>query len=330
MALLVLALCCFAQPPSLDLNNREDWPRRRAEILAGLKAAMGEFPEKGDPLDVRFLEKHEHDTYLRHKLTYGTENGDRVPAWLLIPKGKPPAGKWPAVLCLHQTVAIGKDEPVGLGKREELHYAKHLAERGYVTLAPDYPSFGEYRYDFAKSKWASGSLKAVYNNQRALDLLGDRPEVDAKRLGVIGHSLGGHNALFTAVFDERLRACVSNCGFTSFPRYYGGKIAGWTSDRYMPRLKTVYKLDPARVPFDFPQVLAAIAPRAVLASAPLQDDNFDVQGVRDCIRQARPIFGLLGAEDHLQAYYPDCGHRFPAEARKVAYAFLDKHLKEAR
>ena len=49
------------------------------------------------------------------------------------------------MLCLHHTVAIGKDEPVGLGMRENLQYALHLAERGYVTLAPDYPSFGEHR-----------------------------------------------------------------------------------------------------------------------------------------------------------------------------------------
>jgi dienelactone hydrolase len=217
---------------------------------------------------------------------------------------------------------------VGLGKREELQYAKHLAERGYVTLAPDYPSFGEYRYDFAKSTFASGSMKAIWNNIRAVDLLVARPEVDAKRIGVIGHSLGGHNALFTAVFDERIQACVTNCGFTSFPKYYGGKIAGWTSDRYMPRLKTVYMLDPAKVPFDFPQVLAAIAPRAVLASSPLQDDNFEVSGVRDCIREAMPIFTLLGAKEKLQANYPDCKHNFPPEVRKVAYDFLDRWLKD--
>lgn len=327
MGILLVALLWPAQPPALDVKTREAWPARRAEILNGMKAAMGELPAKGDALDIRITETYEHMKYTRYKLTYGSDAGDRVPAWLLIPKGKPPAGKWPAVLCLHQTVAIGKDEPVGLGKREELQYAKHLAERGYVTLAPDYPSFGEYRYDFAKSSFASGSMKAIWNNMRAVDLLVARPEVDGKRIGVIGHSLGGHNALFTAVFDERIQACVTNCGFTSFPKYYGGKIAGWTSERYMPRLKTVYKLDAARVPFDFPQVLAAIAPRAVLASAPLHDDNFEVSGVRDCVREAMPIFTLLEAKEKLQANYPDCKHTFPPEVRKVAYDFLDRWLK---
>jgi dienelactone hydrolase len=233
----------------------------------------------------------------------------------------------PAVLCLHQTVAVGKDEPAGLGKRENLQYARHLAERGYVTLAPDYPSFGEYPYDFTKSQFASGSMKAIWNNQRAVDLLVSLPEVDTKRIGCIGHSLGGHNAMFTAAFDTRIKAVVSSCGFTSFPKYYGGNLKGWTSPRYMPRIASVYDSKPDRMPFDFPEVVAALAPRAFLAAAPLGDDNFEVSGVRDCIVAAKPVYELLGAADKLAAYYPDCKHDFPPEARKVAYEWLNRWLK---
>jgi dienelactone hydrolase len=326
----IVGLLIALQPLAFDVSKASDWPARRAEILRGMQSAMGDLPKEGGPLTVKIIETRKLRHYTLTRLTYEGAEGDRVPAWLLVPHSKPPEGKWPAVLCLHQTIAIGKDEPAGLGKNADLAYAHHLAERGYVTLAPDYPSFGEYRTDFTTSKFPSGSMKAIANNRRAIDLLCERPDVDASRLGVIGHSLGGHNALFTAAFDTRLRACVSNCGFTSFPKYYGGKIAGWTSDRYMPRLKTVYKLDPKRVPFDFPQVLAAIAPRAVLASAPVGDDNFAVDGVRDCIAAAKPIYRLLKAEDNLQANYPDCKHAFPAEARKVAYDFLDRHLTKPR
>jgi acetyl esterase/lipase len=225
-------------------------------------------------------------------------------------------------------VRVGKDEPAGLGKNENLRYAVHLAERGYVTLAPDYPSFGEYKYDFAKSTFKSGSMKAIWNNIHAVDLLVALPEVDPERIGVIGHSLGGHNAMFTAVFDTRLKAIVSNCGFTSFPKYYGGKLVGWTSPRYMPRIASVYKNDPKKVPFDFPEVVAALAPRPFLAVAPVRDDNFEVSGVKDCLAAARPVYALLGAKLRLAAHYPDCGHDFPPAARKVAFAWLDRWLKK--
>jgi pimeloyl-ACP methyl ester carboxylesterase len=309
------------------IRTAEDWAKRRAHILDNMQLVMGPLP--GDdskvPLDVKVTEEVKTAKYLRKKMTFAVEKDDRVPAYLLIPLDR--KGKLPAVLCLHQTVAIGKSEPAGLGERENLCYAVHLAERGYVTLAPDYPSFGEYKYDFSKSKFKSGSMKAIWNNMRAVDLLASLPEVDAAKIGCIGHSLGGHNAMFTAAFDTRIKAIVSNCGFTSFPKYYNGKLKGWSSDRYMPLMATKYDLKPEKVPFDFPEVVAAFAPRAFLASSPLHDANFEVSGVKDCIAAAMPVYELLGAKEKLAANYPDCKHDFPGEVRKVAYDWLDRWLK---
>src|SRR5690606_23538160 len=200
----------------------------------------------------------------------------------MLPKGQ--EGKRPAMLCLHQTIGIGKDEPAGLGGSTNLHYAKELAARGFVCIVPDYPSFGEYEYDFHgplhTQNYASGTMKAIWNNIRAVDLLQSLPQVDADRIGCIGHSLGGHNSLYTAAFDERLKAVVTSCGFNAFHHYYGGNLAGWTSDRYMPLIREQYKNDPDQVPFDFYEVLAAIAPRAIFVNAPLSDSNFEVTGVK--------------------------------------------------
>ncbi len=258
-------------------------------------------------------------------MTYAGEPGDRVPAYLLIPKDL--RGQAPAMLCLHQTVRIGKDEPAGLGKRRTLQYARELAERGYVCIVPDYPSFGEYDYDFTAPGYGSGSMKAIWNNLRAVDLLETLPEVRADRIGAIGHSLGGHNAMFTAVFDQRLAAVVSSCGYTAFHDYYGGKLAGWTSDRYMPRIREVYQNDPDQVPFDFHEVVAALAPRAFFSCSPVRDGNFEVSGVRKVIASAKEVYALLGVPEKLKVVYPDSGHDFPDATRTAAYEHLDRWLK---
>ena len=311
------------------VTTAADWARRRADILANMQQVMGPLRDDSHkvPLDVEVTEEASTEHYLRKKLTYAAEKGDRVPAYLLVPLGL--KGQAPAVLCLHETNGtVGKAGPAGLGGKPNLHYAAELAERGYVTLAPDYPSFGEYRYDFAASPYKSGSMKAVWNNMRAIDLLQSLPEVDPERIGCIGHSLGGHNTMFTAAFDTRIKALVSSCGFTSFPKYYGGNLKGWTSARYMPLVASRYDSDPAKVPFDFPEVVAAFAPRAFFTNSPLHDDNFEVSGVRDCIAAARPVFELLGAADRLTAIHPDCKHDFPPESHKVAYEWLDRWLKE--
>jgi dienelactone hydrolase len=323
--LVVIALVLAASPlPAAD-------PPDRAVLLKKMEQAMGPLPgpDRKVPLDVKVLSEEKLDGYVRKKLTFAAEKGDRVPAWLLIPTGK--EGKRPAMLCLHQTINIGKDEPVGLGKQDSKAQALHLVKRGYVCLAPDYPSFGEYQYDFQaafkRGDYQSGTMKAIWNNMRAVDLLQSLPEVDGDRIGVIGHSLGGHNSLFTAAFDDRLKIAVSSCGFNSFHKYYGGNLKGWTSDRYMPRIASEYGNDPKKMPFDFDDVILAICPRAVFAMAPLKDSNFEVSGVKDVLAKVEPAYKALGASEKVKAIYPDAGHEWPAEARAEAYQFVDKWLK---
>ena len=287
----------------------------------GMELVMGPLPaiDHARPLEIQVIDETQLEKYTRRKITYLAEPGDRVPAWLLIPRGL--KRKAPAMLCLHQTTKIGMDEPAGLGGKPNLQYARELAERGYVTIAPDYPNFGEYQFDPYSRGYASATMKGIVNHVRAVDLLSQMPEVDAKHIGVIGHSLGGHNSLFVAAFDPRIKAVVTSCGFNSFHKYMKGNLTGWSHKGYMPRIAEVYGKDPARMPFDFSDVLRAVRPRAVFINAPENDSNFEVSGVRDAVVGAGQWKGLT-------AVYPrDAGHDFPPDVREQAYRFLDRWLR---
>src|SRR5262249_49234433 len=152
------------------VKSVEDWAKRRAEIVRGMESVMGKLPGEKDKkrcdLDVKIEEEVDCETYVRRLITYESEPGSRVPAYLLVPKdvlkGKK---KVPAVLCLHGTDnEIGHGTVVGLGKRANRAYAMELAKRGYVTLAPNYPLLAKYQPDLKKLGWESGTLKAVYDN----------------------------------------------------------------------------------------------------------------------------------------------------------------------
>jgi dienelactone hydrolase len=317
----------------IAVAHPEDWDVRRAHTLAHFMEVTGELPggERRVPLHVRETESKDEARYVRKKIWFASEPCDEVPAWLLIPKSRADGNqKRPGVLCLHQTIAIGKDEPAGLGKNQELAYARELAERGYIAIVPDYPNFGDYKVDVYKLGYASATMKGIWNHMRAVDLLTSLPEVDPEKIGVIGHSLGGHNSIFVALFDPRIKAIVSSCGFNAFPNYYGGKIAGWSHKGYMPRLRERYELNLKRVPFDFPELIGALAPRGFFANAPMRDANFEVAGVRVCFDAARPVYELLGASGRLVAAYPDDEHAFPQAVRQLAYEFLNQQLKVAR
>lgn len=329
--LLVLRTPDGTEKP-ITRENLFDWGRRRFQILRNMEKVMGTLPgpERRVPVHTRIVREERTEKYRRVLLRYVAEPGDEVPAYLLIPHElKKPA---PAVLVLHQTVNIGKDEVVALGGRPNRQFAHELANRGYVVLAPDYPTFGEYRFDFATqgAHYVSGTMKAIWNNIRGVDLLESLPYVDSDRIAALGHSLGGHNALFTAAFDQRIRAVVTSCGFTGFEYYYGGNLRGWSQARYMPRVASVYSNNPRLMPFDFHDVLAAIAPRPVFINAPQHDHNFYVEGVWDVLDAVRPVYELFGAEENLVAIFPDYGHDFLPPDREAAYQFLDRVLGRDR
>ena len=314
------------------VKTAADWAHRRQHILEGMQRAMGKLPDRIAllPLDVKLLERVKEPDFERRKISMVVEEADRLNSYLFIPTGLKKGQKVAAILALHPTHPMGKGDTAGLTGRKNRSYGLELAKRGYVVLVPDYPSFGDEKdYDFKNDRYVSGTMKGIFNHMRYVDYLSSLEMVDGGRIGVIGHSLGGHNAMFVGVFDTRLKVIVSSCGWTPFHDYYGGKIVGWTSDRYMPRLRDMYKLDPDLVPFDFYEVVAALAPRAFFSSSPLHDDNFDVNGVKKGVGAAAQVYRLLGAAERLQVRYPDAGHDFPPEVREEAYRFIDRALRHA-
>ncbi len=306
-----------------------EWELRRTEVIKGMEAVMGAFPgnDKRCDLDVKVEEEADCGSYVRKLITYASEPGGRVPAYLCIPKSATPEHPVPAVLCLHPTDNVnGHKVVVGLGGKENRQYASELAERGYVTLSPAYVQLANYNPDLKALGYQSGTMKAIWDNVRGLDYLDSVPCVKPGEYGAIGHSLGGHNSIYTAVFDPRIKVVVSSCGFDSFVDYYNGNIKGWTQERYMPRMAD-YLGHPQDVPFDFYELVAALAPRPVFVNAPLHDKNFQWQSVDRIAAAAAPVYKMLGGESRVTIVHPDTEHDFSDEPRHQAYKFIDNVLK---
>ncbi|HRI13926.1 MAG TPA: alpha/beta hydrolase, partial [Verrucomicrobiota bacterium] len=315
-----------------------DSPISRATLLGQLEQVMGSLPSnaKRGPLDVQVESTEDAGEFERRKLTYLSEPGSRVPAYLLVPKHalRPDVGRvFPAVLGLHQTHPAGAKVVIGLGQSPDDEYGVELVRRGFVVLAPPYPWLAGYEPDLAKLGYASGTMKAIWDNIRGLDLLTDLPFVSTNRgFGCIGHSLGGHNGLFTAAFDSRITVIATSCGFDSFRDYYGGSPTvwqpekGWCQQRYMPRLAE-YRGRLDAIPFDFSEVLALIAPRRTYVSAPRGDSNFRWDSVDRVVAEARVLAAELGVSAKIVVEHPDSPHRFPSEQREEAYRIIGEVLR---
>lgn len=310
-------------------RSAKEWSARRNDAIAGMVKIAGPLPgaSKRGPLEIKVDEETDMGSYVRRFLTYSSEPDSRTTAYLCIPKAALAGKKANGVLCLHPTDnKIGHKVIVGLGGLPHRQYASELAERGFVTISPSYPQLAQYQPDIRGLGYKSGTMKAIWDNVRALDLLDSLGYVRKGNYAAIGHSLGGHNSIYTACFEPRIRVIVSSCGFDSFLDYYKGNIKGWVQERYMPELGN-YVSRVAEVPFDFYELVACLAPRPFFVNAPLKDANFYWDSVDRIAAAAKPVYALHRAESKIRIEHPDCAHDFPDPVRMQSYEWIAAGLR---
>lgn len=337
MADLLAPLLSYRDPAGAvkPVTNLAEWEEKRGQILKAIEEVTGPLPDRSHlpSLDVVVTDTAQTTSYHRYSINFRVRENERLTAYLYIPFRKSISGKLPAMVVLHGTGDGGKRLVDGESPLRNRSVAAELASRGYIVIAPDYPSMGESQhYNFDADSYDSGTMKGIFNHMRCVDLLVNRDDVDAEKIGVIGHSLGGHNAMFLGAFDTRPKVIVSSSGWTPWNFYdigeegsrkYGGKLGPWAQDRYMPRIRDRYNLDAAKLPFDFPEIIALLAPRTFFSNSPTNDANFDVKGVVKGIAEAKKVYNFLNAERNIQVRYPKAGHDFPLEVRLEAYRMLD-------
>lgn len=328
-----------------------DWQIRRVQILDSIQAILGKLPKDPDmppydthadklpPFNTKVKDSLVARFYTRYSIEFTIAEGESVTAYLYIPHDPPYRKRYPAILALHPTGVDGKKIVDDAGPLRNRGYAKELAERGYIVIAPDYPGYGDQRgYNFTTDRYESGHIKAVFDNIRCIDFLQERNDVDPDRIGVIGHSLGGYNSLYTAAFDPRVKVVVCSSGFT-LSHYYnnwnrekyketGSRFWSYSRPSSSPLGVSKYNMDPDIFPFDKDELLAAIAPRPLFVNAPFFDNNFNVEGVRLVIANVSRVYHFLNADDLIEVHYPFTEHNFPTLVRYKAYDFLDKYLKK--
>lgn len=304
-----------------------------------LLALLGPFSEH-IPLSPVFGTPIEEADHIRTYVTYMVEHGELAAAWLLVPPGEVPPGGWPGVLAIHQHANqyhLGKAEPAGLDGDPMYAYGRELCQRGYIVLCPDLLCFEERRpagevraagkamddaanerFEFTKRVLRGSCLQTKYLHDLtcAVDLLASLPNVNAERLGVIGHSLGGLEALWLAWYDTRITAAVSSCGFGLLRTLLRDGINHGFA-MYVPGMLGVCDLD---------ELLAEIAPRAFLLTAGKVDPLFPIDGVRDLAATAQRRYAEVGVPERFRAIIFPAGHSFPDDVRAEAYAFLDRLL----
>jgi dienelactone hydrolase len=325
-------------PPVLGgIATREQWDSKRAEILQAFLDCAGGVPARG-PVKFSVESEVAEGDHARQKIVFTTADGDSVPAFLLIPKGARESGKkYPAILALHPTNAMGKASVATLEGPPNRRYALELVSRGYVVLAPDdltageriFPGLAAFRdapFSAQHPEWSTVG-KNLLDHLQAVDLLASLDFVDAERIGAIGHSFGGYNVYFLSAIDERIRAVVSSCGLLPFApkgstQHWG--VRNWYT--HFPKLTEAQ--NQGSVPFEFNEIIALTAPRPMFFYAAQSDRIFPHwEAVGECFLDVHRLYVWLEAEDNFKSVMGSGGHDFPEPVRIMSYEFLDQWLK---
>lgn len=320
-----------------EAPTAQNWPAQRERILAGVRQIFGPMPTDIPPLDARTESEEDCGTYLRRKVSFLVQPGDRMPAWLLVPKHAP--ARAPAIICFYGTTGgAGKDTTVGLSgptpgsiPRKNRAFALDMVEAGFVALAPDYLRDGERKppsgraYDttdfYARYPNWSCTGKDAWDTQRAVDFLQTLPFVDPDQIGMVGHSYGGHSTIFAAALEPRIKAVFASGPVSDFLQHgpHWGIPKGGSASQSTPGLRP-YVLDHMLpLPVTFYEFTSLIAPRrlavcqAVGERRPMEEEN--------CAAVSE-VYRALGAGDRVKYWWVPGDHDFPPAARAAAVTWF--------
>jgi dienelactone hydrolase len=314
-----------------------DWPRMRREISGRIRDSMGTWPALGAFAGAHLVTRRYEAHGLRHEeIAFEVLPGYRCAGTVVRP---PPAaeGRRPAVVSIHGTDReLARRNTISPDLRPDAAYAIELARRGYVAIAVDQFGFGEWVSELTEAElyarfardhpgWSLDGIR-LHIQQCAVGILAADPQVDGGRIACIGNSLGGRAVVYLAAFDERVRAAVVSTGVSGNTANVFRNLSADQREGLSPRLNAAL-LGNGRTPWEYEELLALIAPRALILLEPFNDlYNPSTEATVECFLKARRVYELLGAAADCTLVCHGRGHSTPPEMRGYAYALVDLAL----
>ena len=301
---------------STDVNDR------RTELY-GL---LGKLPPRDRKVGAELVSSEDRGTYTLEKLILDLNGIEPAPAYFAKPKGA--SGRRPTVLFNHSHgggYTIGKTEFIaGREYMSTPPYAEFLTSLGYNALCFDTWMFGERATrseldTFKDMLWHGRVLwgMMIYDSLKAVDYLASRPDVDTKRLGTVGMSMGSSTAQWLGALDPRIKVVVDICCLTDWHTLVEvNGLQGHGIYYYVPDLLNH---------FTTAQMNALIAPRAHLSLAGNQDPLTPVEGLEKIDRELKEVYASSGRPENWKLLRYEGGHlETPLMREEIRKWFVEK------
>ena len=180
-----------------------------------------------------------------------------------------------------------------------------------------YPELVGFREGLLHGRCTAG--RNALEIAQATRILAGLPEVDGKRIGVMGHSSGGINVIWAMALCPELAVGVCSCGLSSYGEILKKRFLHGTN-LYVPGILDLIE--------EMWEVVALIAPRPLWVGNCRDDAGFPIRGTRSTLRKAKEIYTGLKAPRNLRFLVDDAvEHDFTPRLKQDAFLWLDRMLK---
>jgi len=326
------------------ISTFSEWKRKNEEIKKRINLILGdEPPGVYNPGPGRFVrgggDENNFGTHLirpqanekmgRMPVSPYNGFGDQLFGYLYYPAGEDGGlsrDSLPVIIYLHEY-----DYSKGFNSYHQIEsFLQSVTQTGYGVFIFDMIGFGNRieegtRFYDRYPHWSKMG-KMITDVRGAVDALSNFKFVDKSKIFAGGYALGATVGLYAAALDERIAGVVSVAGFTPMRLSTPEKgIEGVKAYSHLhgllPRLG-FFVNNEARIPYDFHEILACIAPRPLLVIAPQMDKDAVYADVSKCFEQAAGIYGLYEKRDQIELFAPDDYNRFSPEMREKTCKWL--------
>ena len=330
-----------------DIRDFSEWKRVARQKVFDCMLMPPPAPTDGFEAKVLFEERR--DGYTARKIEIRLSRYYTVPAYVLIPDGE---GPFPAVNCLHDHGAhlfIGKEKMIrplacedtlvikdaddwlqGYGGQ---YFGDYLAKNGYVVFSADAPMWGERgqkegpkreRYDMIAGNMMMYGINLsawmTYDDISGTEYLASMPEVDTKRIGCTGWSMGAYRAWMLSALSDRIKVGAAICWMVTTDEQMSFKYSRTENGGFANCIPGLRRW------MDYPHIASIACPKPMLFINGKQDKLFPVAGVEKAFAIMHETWKSQGAGNNIETELWDMPHSCPKTAQERVLQFFKKHL----
>jgi dienelactone hydrolase len=287
------------------------------------------YPEKHEKKLPAFLALHDHGGFFYFGKEKIVESKIQSKALSDFKSGHYSGRSWANELAKHGFAVLSVDVSLWGSRKISLDSVNPELTKFFENLKPDSEEFIQRFNEYWDSIEAQITISTLlhsgacwpgiqlFEDQRSLDYLLTRPEIDPERIGCGGLSMGGQRTIFLAGLDPRIKFAVCVGFMSTVHEMLRNHIRGNGVGFYVPRLAQL---------MDLPDVISLHAPHPLMVLYNNEDGLFSIEGQQEADRKLALIYSKMGFKGNYVGRFYGGRHKFDSEMQEDAFAWLEKQV----